>query len=109
MPGKRSAERNEHRSAFFENRDGTPCAEGRLCGHGKNIRTNSRLLLYLVTNCRTDGGWRQLDSFQSAIALSTLILSLLGAAVFRVPVAVLHAHHQGVGAADQQWRQRRVE
>ena len=35
---------------FFENRDGTPCEGGRLCGRGRDVRVNSRLLLYLVTN-----------------------------------------------------------
>ncbi len=51
LPGKRSAERAlQFKRAFFELRDGTPCADGKLCGKGENIRTNSRLLLYLVTN-----------------------------------------------------------
>jgi hypothetical protein len=34
---------------FFENRDGTQCEGGRLCGRGRDVRVNSRLLLYLVT------------------------------------------------------------
>ncbi|MEO1694529.1 MAG: hypothetical protein AAFR55_04760, partial [Pseudomonadota bacterium] len=34
---------------FFERR-GQPCADGQLCGKGRNIRLNSRLLFHLVTD-----------------------------------------------------------
>ncbi|MFV0294890.1 MAG: hypothetical protein ACK5JT_02080 [Hyphomicrobiaceae bacterium] len=51
LPGKREAEHAlKFRHTFFENRDGTPCNDGKLCGNGENFRINSRLLLYLATN-----------------------------------------------------------